>query len=164
MPGESTPGGPLRERPSTGRRRAAAGWLSLCLVCVAAQAAADDNRSWSFEVAELREVNERHTVIRLRPVPPGRRFPRSCRELVLHAGFDRRQMTPRQRSFLDRRGHDEAIRVLREAELTNELVRLGSIDTGFGAMKDRPRKRSDLRCWIATFAFKIGLVNCFVTI
>ena len=111
----------------------------LVSLAVSPEVSAEDNRSWSFEVVRLQEIDDRRTVIHLRPIPPGKRYPRSCKELVLHAEFDPTKMTPEQRSFLYRRGHDEAIRLLREADLTKKLVRIGSMDTGFGAIPGRPR-------------------------
>lgn len=123
--------------PRTHRKHACR--LVSCLVAVLGAlpvAAADERPVWSFEVRELIEVAPLTHVIHLVPVPPGIHFPRTCKELVIHAHFEHGKGVPRSlREYFTEEGYDRAIRQIRRALVSSELVWLGSLAGGFGELE-----------------------------
>jgi hypothetical protein len=95
--------------------------------------------SWTFEVLEVAESRPAGHIIRLRPLPPGKDFPRSCPTFVLYSVFDIDDWSSAGRSRVERRSHDRALQAMVQANASNGLVRLGTLGHGFAAMKDRPR-------------------------
>jgi len=123
----------LRPR-RVGRGAAAAAWLTLTALAAAAQ-----SRDWTFEVVEVSRENDAYQLIRLRPLPPGRSFPRSCEMLVVHATFDLDEWSATGRMALSLEGHERALQKLRQAQTTGAIVRFGVIGHGFAAIKESPR-------------------------
>lgn len=117
--------------------RAWVGLISASLL--AASAAGQDDSSWTFEVTHFQPFESSQTLIRLKPAPRGREFPRSCEELTLYSAFEPSRWNTKMRQALRRDDHEEALKHLQEAHLTNKLVRLGSFDRGFGAIPEYPR-------------------------
>jgi len=122
--------------------------LSLAAITVAAApTAAEDNTSWTFDVLEVVQKRDDDVLVRLKPVPPGRDFPRSCDELTIHSTFaPSKVITPSGRK-ISRNAHSEAIRTLLQAKTAKSILRVGSIDTGFGAILGKPK------CEVASRAF-----------
>lgn len=91
--------------------------------------------SWSFEIVEIAEVGPQAHIIRLVPAPAGLAYPRTCTEFVIHARFGGGVgVRPRDREVFSSVGYAKAIRVLRQIQLADELVKFGSFETGFGAI------------------------------
>jgi len=103
-----------------------------------APALAEDDTSWTFDVLEVLRHGDGEVLVRLKPVPPGREFPRSCDELVIHSTFEPQQVASAARDT-SRNEHLEALRALLQAQAEKRLLRVGSIDTGFGAIRGKPR-------------------------
>ena len=95
--------------------------------------------SWSFEVLEVSNVDRDEALIRLRPRPPGRKFPRSCEIFVVHARFDLESWSPSGRHAVTRDGHERSLRLLQQAQATGDIVRVGALGRGFGAIEDSPK-------------------------
>jgi hypothetical protein len=121
---------------TTRSRRALAAAAVLTLTSLTAGAETPD---WTFEVAEVSRENEDYHLIRLRPLPPGRKFPRSCAPLVVHSTFDLSEWSPEGRIALSFESHERALRTLRQAQATGTIVRFGVIGRGFAAIKESPR-------------------------
>lgn len=95
--------------------------------------------NWSFEVVEISQADRGEALIRLRPRPRGRKFPRSCEFFVVHAHFDLETWSPSGRRVVTRDGHERALRLLKQAQATGDIVRLGAVGRGFGALADAPK-------------------------
>jgi hypothetical protein len=90
---------------------------------------------WSFEVLEVVEEQPGHR-IRLRPVPPGRVFPRSCRSFVVHTHYDLADWSPEGRRSATRKKHERSLRMLLQAQITGKIIHFGSVGIGFAAIAD----------------------------
>ena len=115
---------------------------------VGASALAQDNTSWTFDVLEVLRLGDDDVLVRLKPVPPGRTFPRSCDELTIHSTFAPKKVTLPIARDISRDEHLEALRALLQAQSAKQILRVGSIDTGFGAIPDKPK------CEVASRALK----------
>ena len=113
-----------------------------------APALARDNTSWTFDVLGVLHRGDGDVVVRLKPVPPGREFPRSCGELTIHSTFAPRKVNAAVGRGITRDEHLEAIRALLQAQTVKQILRVGSIDTGFGAIPGAPK------CEVASRAFR----------
>ena len=105
---------------------------------VGASALAQDNTSWTFDVLEVLRLVDDDVLVRLKPVPPGRTFPRSCDELTIHSTFAPLKIKGTGRGT-NRDEHVEALRALLQAQAVKRIIRVGSIDTGFGSIPDKPK-------------------------
>ena len=105
--------------------------------------------SWTFEVIEVASSEPEGHIIRLRPSPPGRHFPRSCDTFVLYAIFDTSSWSESGRAGVGRSGHERAIHKLKQAAVTRDLVRLGTFSRGFAAIDEKPR------CEVASRALQL---------
>jgi hypothetical protein len=112
--------------------------LALLLPCAGAAHAATAV-TWTFEVLEVSRTDRGETLIRLRPRPPGRKFPRSCETFVVHARFDLETWSPTNRRIVTREGHERSLRLLQQAQATGDIVRFGAVGHGFGAIAERPK-------------------------
>jgi len=122
--------------------------LSLAALAMAsAPATAIDNTSWTFDVLDVVIELDDNVLVRLKPVPPGRNFPRSCEELIIHSTFAPRKIHTPSGETISQDSHLEAIRTLLQAKNAKNLLRVGSIDTGFGAIPGKPK------CEVASRAF-----------
>ncbi len=128
--------------------RLAATLLALASLWGAA-ASAGDNTSWTFTVLEVRQVVADRVLVRLKPTPPGKGFPRSCDVLTIHSQFDQAHLYGDFARRITRADHLKAIRALLQARITGEILRVGSIDTGFGAIPNLPR------CEVASRSFNL---------
>jgi len=127
---------PRTRTPRTRTLRTHAAALAVCCV-VASSAAFAEQRLWTFEVRELVEIAPLAHDIRLVPAPRGIEFPRTCKELVIHARFRAGQGVPLPyKRFFTEEGYSQAIRQLQEARVNDDLVKLGSLDRGFGRSED----------------------------
>jgi len=95
--------------------------------------------TWTFEVLEISEGNRGEALIRLRPRPPGRKFPRSCEIFLVHAYFDLDTWSPSGRKAVTREGHERSLRLLQQAQVTGDIVRFGAVGHGFGAIAESPK-------------------------
>jgi hypothetical protein len=95
--------------------------------------------NWSFEVLEVSNADRDEALIRLRPSPPGHKFPRSCEIFVVHARFDLESWSPSGRRAVTRDGHERSLRLLQQAQATGDIVRVGAVGLGFGAIEDSPK-------------------------
>jgi hypothetical protein len=129
----------------------ARGVLSACaaLALAGAAAARESTASWSFEVAALEELGPEEQVLRLVPVPGGPRFPRSCAALVVRVKRDAESLPPERRGLARPEAHALALRVLRVALESKQLLRFGRVEDGFG-----PRQGSDA-CEVASRALTV---------
>jgi hypothetical protein len=121
-------------RPTKVWRRIAA-TLALLLPCTDA-AHAGTAATWTFEVLEVSRADRNEALIRLRPRPPGRKFPRSCETFVVHACFDLETWSPSGRRVVTREGHERSLRLLQQAQITRDIVRFGAVGHGFGAVAE----------------------------
>ena len=123
--------------PNIQRRRA-----RRLVVCLAAglgvlSVAATSVNVWTFEVRKIVEQGPFTHVIYLIPAPSGINFPRTCSELVIHAQLERGKGVPfAYKEEFNPEGYDRAIREIQRAQVSNELVRLVSLATGFGRPED----------------------------
>jgi hypothetical protein len=117
--------------------RCLAATVALLLPCAGAAHAAS-TVTWTFEVLEVSRIDRDETLIRLRPRPPGRKFPRSCETFVVHARFDLETWSPASRHAMPREDHERSLRLLEQAQATGGIVRFGAFGHGFGAIADRP--------------------------
>jgi hypothetical protein len=115
--------------------RRIAATLALLLPCTDA-AHAGTAATWTFEVLEVSRADRNEALIRLRPRPPGRKFPRSCETLVVHAYFDLETWSPSGRRVVTREGHERSLRLLQQAQITRDIVRFGAVGHGFGAVAE----------------------------
>ena len=108
------------------------------LILTSAAAHARDLVDWSFEVLEVSPEGDGH-LLRLRPLPPGRKFPRSCETFVVHAvyGLDGRSRVDGTRATRER--HERSLTALRQAQATGDVLRFGAVGRGFAAIEDSPR-------------------------
>ena len=114
--------------------------LALAAIAIlGAPALAQDNTSWTFDVLEVTDRGDDLVLVRLKPVPPGREFPRSCDELTIHSTFSPRNVTAPAGRTITRDDYVDAIRTLLQAKMSKRILRVGSIDTGFGAIMDKPK-------------------------
>jgi hypothetical protein len=111
--------------------------VALLLPCAGAVQAAK-SVTWTFEVIEVSRIDRDEALIRLRPRPPGRKFPRSCETFVVHARFDLETWSPAGRDVLFREDHERSLRLLEQAQATGGIVRFGAVGHGFGAIADKP--------------------------
>jgi hypothetical protein len=113
--------------------------LALAVLAFAgAPAMAEDDTSWTFDVLEVVHQGDDDVLVRLKPAPLGRKFPRSCDELTIHSTFAPRKVQGSGRRT-NRDEHVEALRALLQAQAEKRLIRVGSIDTGFGAIPNKPK-------------------------
>ena len=98
-----------------------------------------------LEVAK--SVPEGH-IIRLRPSPPGKHFPRSCDTFVIYSIFDVGGWSSTARGRVSRKSHDRAIKTLEQANVSDHLIRIGTLGNGFAAMVERSR------CEVASLALQ----------
>lgn len=124
--------------------------LALLLPCAGA-AHAGTSVTWTFEVLEVSKTDRDESLIRLRPRPPGRKFPRSCETFVVHARFDLETWSPDGRRIMTRESHERSLRLLEQAQATNDIVRFGAVGHGFGAIAERPK------CEVASRALRFHL-------
>ncbi len=89
--------------------------------------------SWSFEIAEIVEIDPQAHIIRLIPAPSGLAYPRTCEEFVIHARFRDGTVWSLDGLFSSAT-YEKAIRTLRQSQTRKELVRVGSFERGFGAI------------------------------
>lgn len=113
---------------------------AVALLLVGGPAARGEERAvdWSFEVIDVAEVPHGH-VLRLKPMPPGRKFPRSCDVFVVHATFSDDDVPDTAGLSITRKQHGDAIRHLERARTSGEIVRFGSIGRGFAKITGGPR-------------------------
>jgi hypothetical protein len=109
------------------------------LIPFAGAAHADETVAWTFEVLEVSRIDRDRHLIRLRPRPSGRKFPRSCETFVVHALFDLEIWSATSRRMVTRVGHERSLRLLEQARITNEIVRFGALGHGFGAIAESPK-------------------------
>lgn len=105
------------------------------LVLVSAPAEARQDHNWSFEVLEVKEGIGGH-VIRLRPMPPGKKFPRSCKALVVHAAHDVDEWSDANRQAASLANHERSLKILQQAQAAGKIVRFGAIGRGFTAFDE----------------------------
>lgn len=107
------------------------------LALLARPAGAIDGPVWTFEVRDVVEIDETSHVITLVPAPRGLEYPRTCRQFVIHAQLSLGQGVPiaLYRHF-DREGYGVAIQKIQQARIEDQLLRLGSLDRGFGLQPD----------------------------
>ena len=110
--------------------------------------AGDGGLSWSFEVLEVAESTPEGHIIRLRPSPPGKNFPRSCDTFVIYSIFDVRGWSSTARNDVSRKSHDRAIKTLQQADVSDRLIRIGTFGAGFAAMEEKSR------CEVASLALQ----------
>ena len=115
--------------------RCFAATLALLLPCTDA-AHADTAVTWTFEVLEVSRADRDEVLIRLRPKPPGRKFPRSCETFVVHAHYDLETWSPSGRRAVTREGHERSLRLLQQAQITSDIVRFGAVGRGFGSVAE----------------------------
>jgi len=120
----------------------------IALLCSGTALADDGGLSWTFEVLEVADSVPEGHIIRLRPSPPGKNFPRSCETFVIYSIFDLRDWSSEARSDLTRRNHERAIKVIQQAGASNQLVRIGTLGGGFAAMAEKSR------CEVASLALQ----------
>jgi hypothetical protein len=118
-------------------RATVVGWVAL--LCSGAALADDGGLSWSFEVLEVAESVPEGHIIRLRPSPPGKHFPRSCDTFVIYSIFDVREWSSAARGTVTRESHDRAIRAVQQANASDRLIRIGTLGDGFAAIFEKPR-------------------------
>jgi hypothetical protein len=111
----------------------------LFVLLAAAAAHAERGESWTFEVLEVAESHPTGHIIRLRPLPPGKDFPRSCRDFIVYSIFDVDDWSAAGRSEVTRTSHDRAVQALIQANASKSIVRIGTLGRGFAAMRDKPR-------------------------
>jgi hypothetical protein len=131
-------GAPIVARRAAKVCKRIAATLALLLVCTDA-AYADTAVAWTFEVLEVARITRDSALIRLRPRPPGRKFPRSCETLVVNAYFDLESWNPSARRVVTREGHERSLRLLQQAQITGDIVRFGAVGHGFGAVAEAQR-------------------------
>jgi hypothetical protein len=112
--------------------------LLLLAIAFAAAGASDRAVDWSFEVLEVSPEPGGH-LVRLKPMPPGRKFPRSCETFVVHATYAADGGSRNPHLTISRQGHEDALRYLERAEASRKIVRFGSVGRGFAAIADSPR-------------------------
>lgn len=105
------------------------------LVLVSAPALARQDRDWSFEVLEITQGIGGH-LIRLRPMPPGQKFPRSCKTLVIHAAHDVDEWSDTNRQAASLANHERSLKILQQAHAAGQIVRFGAIGRGFSAFDE----------------------------
>lgn len=105
------------------------------LVLVSAPAQARQYRDWSFEVLGITQ-GIGGDVIRLRPMPPGQKFPRSCKTLVVHAAHDVDEWSDTNRQAASRANHERSLKILQQAQAAGKIVRFGAIGRGFSPFED----------------------------
>lgn len=111
----------------------------IILLCSGAALADDGALSWTFEVLEVAESVPEGHIIRLRPSPAGKHFPRSCNTFVIYSVFDVRGWSPTGQSAVSRSSHDRAIKTLEQANVSDRLVLVGTFGNGFAAMVEKSR-------------------------
>ena len=103
------------------------------LLLAAPSAGRAEEPVWTFEVREVVEHGETSHEIRLTPAPPGVDYPRTCAEFVIRANLEPGRGVPvRLTRYFDKLGYAVAIQKIRQAKSRGELLRVGSIDRGFG--------------------------------
>ena len=129
----------MRSKPFRGVTRAGA-WASLCVgiaTLIVAGHAFAQHPFWTFEVVEVVDEDRGTHTIRLSPAPPGIHYPRTCVELVIRSRYRRGVgVGPQLTTLFTPQAYDKAIKKLRQAQIQNELVRLGSLQLGFGKIED----------------------------
>jgi hypothetical protein len=108
---------------------------------------------WTFEVVEIKRVDRDETLIRLRPTPPGKKFPRSCETLLVRSYFNVENWSPDGQTAMTRRGHERSLRLLEQAQATGDIVRFGALGRGFGAIPEAPR------CEVASRGLRIAVAD-----
>jgi hypothetical protein len=132
----------VRGAAARARRRAVGAHLATALTVPllwAGTAQAGAGKTWTFEVVEVTEIRGDEHVIRLRPRPPGRTFPRSCETFIVHAVFDLEAWSPQNRQHVSRDGHRRSLQFLRQAQVMHSIIRFGALGKGFGAIAEKPR-------------------------
>jgi hypothetical protein len=109
------------------------------LLCTGTAFAGDGGMSWSFEVLEVVESVPEGHIIRLRPSPPGKNFPRSCETFVIYSIFDVRDWSQAARNRASRKSHDRAVKAIEQANAAGRLIRIGTLGNGFAAIAEKPR-------------------------
>jgi hypothetical protein len=109
------------------------------LLLWAGTAHAEAGKTWTFEVLEVVEIRRDEHMIRLRPRPPGRKFPRSCETFIVHSVFDLETWSPGSRRHVSRDGHHRSLLLLQQAQATRTIIRVGALGKGFGAIAESPR-------------------------
>ena len=113
--------------------------LALLLLPCAGVTHAGTAATWTFEVLEISKADRDEALIRLRPRPPGRKFPRSCETFLVHAYFDLETWSPSGRRTVTREGHERSLRLLQQAQVTGDIVRFGAVGRGFGTIAESPK-------------------------
>jgi len=94
---------------------------------------------WSFEVLDVVSGGGGTNLIRLRPAPPGKDFPRSCETFVVHSFYDIGDWSSAGRKPVTRTAHERSVQMLIQAQVTHTIVRIRSVGRGFGARPEAPR-------------------------
>jgi hypothetical protein len=94
---------------------------------------------WSFEVLEVLRVDRFKHLIRLRPNPPGEKFPRSCETFVIHSFYDLEDWSSAGQKLASRTSHERSVQLLLQAQALHTIVRIASVGRGFGATAEGPR-------------------------
>lgn len=102
---------------------------------LAAPAQASPYRNWSFEILEITNGVDGH-LIRLRPMPPGRKFPRSCKTLVVHSVHDVSEWSDTNRKAASLANHERSLKILQQAHASGKIVRFGAVGRGFAAFDE----------------------------
>jgi len=118
--------------------------LGLCLSIATAtpgavQAARANATEWSFEVVEVQRIDRFEHLIRLRPNPPGKKFPRSCETFVIHSSYDLEDWSSAGQKLATRESHERSVQLLLQAQAMRSLVRIASVGRGFGSIPEAPR-------------------------
>ena len=113
--------------------------LAFLLLACAGVTRAGTAATWTFEVVEVSRADRDQALIRLRPRPPGRKFPRSCEIFVVHSHFDLETWSLAGRNAVTREGHERSLRLLEQAHATGDIVRFGAVGRGFGAIAESPK-------------------------
>lgn len=121
----------------------------LAVLLLLGTAHAGTTATWTFEVLEVSSTDPREHLVRLRPRPAGRKFPRSCEIFVVHARFDLETWDPASRRRVTREGHERSLLLLQQAQATGRIVRFGAVGRGFGAIADSPK------CQVASRALQV---------
>jgi hypothetical protein len=111
----------------------------IALLCTGTAFADDGGMSWTFEVLEVAESVPQGHIIRLRPSPPGKNFPRSCETFVIYSIFDVRDWSQAARNGVSRKSHDRAVKAIEQANAADRLIRIGTLGNGFAAIVEKPR-------------------------
>jgi len=109
------------------------------LLCAGATLADDGDKAWTFEVLEIAESDPEGHIIRLRPSPPGKRFPRDCSTFVIYSIFDVSDWSDTGQQHVTPSRHARALHHIVQARASDRLIRIGVLGRGFAAMHEKGR-------------------------